>query len=74
MGRSGLKVSEICLGTMTFGNGADEDNIQAADFHLENEHLQRLNDISHLPDRSPEAMEKNRDEQRAEAVQIPGNR
>ncbi|MDP6041654.1 MAG: aldo/keto reductase, partial [Candidatus Latescibacteria bacterium] len=24
MGRSGLKVSEICLGTMTFGNGADE--------------------------------------------------
>jgi aryl-alcohol dehydrogenase-like predicted oxidoreductase len=23
MGRSGLKVSEICLGTMTFGNGAD---------------------------------------------------
>ena len=24
IGRSGLKVSEICLGTMTFGNGADE--------------------------------------------------
>ena len=24
MGRSGLKVSEICLGTMTFGRGADE--------------------------------------------------
>lgn len=24
MGRSGLKVSEICLGTMTFGHGADE--------------------------------------------------
>ncbi len=24
MGRSGLKVSEFCLGTMTFGNGADE--------------------------------------------------
>src|SRR5882757_805204 len=23
MGRSGLKVSEICLGTMTFGHGAD---------------------------------------------------
>jgi aryl-alcohol dehydrogenase-like predicted oxidoreductase len=51
-----------------------EDNIQAADFHLENEHLQRLNDISHLPDRYPEAMEKNRDKQRAEAMQIPGNR
>ena len=24
LGRSGLKVSEVCLGTMTFGNGADE--------------------------------------------------
>jgi aryl-alcohol dehydrogenase-like predicted oxidoreductase len=24
MGRSGLKVSEICLGTMTFGHGADQ--------------------------------------------------
>lgn len=24
LGRSGLKVSEICLGTMTFGHGADE--------------------------------------------------
>ncbi|HEX5326363.1 MAG TPA: aldo/keto reductase [Acetobacteraceae bacterium] len=24
VGRSGLKVSEICLGTMTFGNGADK--------------------------------------------------
>jgi aryl-alcohol dehydrogenase-like predicted oxidoreductase len=24
MGRSGLKVSEICLGTMTFGHGSDE--------------------------------------------------
>ncbi|MFO1080777.1 MAG: aldo/keto reductase [Reyranellaceae bacterium] len=24
LGRSGLKVSDICLGTMTFGNGADE--------------------------------------------------
>ena len=25
LGRSGLKVSELCLGTMTFGNGADQD-------------------------------------------------
>ena len=24
LGKSGLKVSEICLGTMTFGHGADE--------------------------------------------------
>lgn len=25
LGRSGLKVSRVCLGTMTFGQGADED-------------------------------------------------
>ena len=24
LGRAGLKVSELCLGTMTFGNGADQ--------------------------------------------------
>ena len=24
LGRAGLRVSEICLGTMTFGNGADQ--------------------------------------------------
>ena len=24
LGRAGLKVSEICLGTMTMGNGADQ--------------------------------------------------
>ena len=29
LGRSGLKVSEICLGTMTFGNGADEARVGA---------------------------------------------
>ena len=29
MGRTGLKVSEICLGTMTFGNQADEATARA---------------------------------------------
>lgn len=29
LGRAGLKVSEICLGTMTFGNGADQDGASA---------------------------------------------
>lgn len=29
MGRSGLKVSEVCLGTMTFGHGTDEAEAQA---------------------------------------------
>ncbi len=28
MGRSGLKVSEICLGTMTFGHGTDEAEVK----------------------------------------------
>jgi aryl-alcohol dehydrogenase-like predicted oxidoreductase len=27
LGRAGLKVSEICLGTMTFGNGADQNGV-----------------------------------------------
>ena len=50
-----------------------EDNVQSADFRLEVEHLQRLNDISHLPDRYPEAMEKDRDNQRLAAIQMPRN-
>ena len=29
LGRAGLKVSEICLGTMTFGNGADQEGATA---------------------------------------------
>ena len=29
LGRAGLKVSEICLGTMTVGNGADQDGATA---------------------------------------------
>src|SRR2546421_12663913 len=28
VGRSGLKVSELCLGTMTFGHGTDEGEAQ----------------------------------------------
>ena len=28
MGRSGLKVSEVCLGTMTFGHGTDQQESQ----------------------------------------------
>ncbi len=35
MGRSGLKVSEICLGTMTFGHGGQiADSLQAAGWRL----------------------------------------
>jgi aryl-alcohol dehydrogenase-like predicted oxidoreductase len=36
LGRSGLKVSEICLGTMTFGREADEETAyEIADFFAE---------------------------------------
>ena len=49
-----------------------EDNIQSADFRLEGECLECLNRVSHLPDRYPESMEKDRDAQRLEAVQMPG--
>jgi aryl-alcohol dehydrogenase-like predicted oxidoreductase len=48
-----------------------EDNLQAGAFQLESNHLQRLNDISHLPDRYPEAMQKNMVERRNDAVQMP---
>lgn len=48
-----------------------EDNIQAGAFRLENDHLQRLNEVSHLPDRYPEAMQKNMHERRNSAVQMP---
>ncbi len=45
-----------------------DDNLQAADFRLEGEVLERLNTVSHLPDRYPEAMEKNMQERRAAGV------
>ncbi|MBT3603047.1 MAG: aldo/keto reductase [Candidatus Latescibacteria bacterium] len=48
-----------------------KDNLQAASFQLESNHLQRLNDISHLPDRYPEAMQKGMVERRNDAVQMP---
>ena len=50
-----------------------DDNLQAADFRLEGEVLERLNAVSHLPDRYPEAMEKNMHERRATAVRMPGS-
>lgn len=48
-----------------------EDNLQAGSFQLESNHLQRLNDISHLPDRYPEAMQKEMHVRRSDAVQMP---
>ena len=47
------------------------DNLGAAEWRLEADALQKLNDVSHLPDRYPEAMEKNMDERRDSAVDMP---
>jgi len=47
------------------------DNLAAAGWRLEGEALERLTEVSHLPDRYPEAMEKNMHERRDQAVQMP---
>jgi aryl-alcohol dehydrogenase-like predicted oxidoreductase len=47
------------------------DNLLAGSFRLAEEELERLNRVSHLPDRYPEAMEKNMHERRASAVKMP---
>ncbi|RKU12880.1 hypothetical protein C6501_10255 [Candidatus Poribacteria bacterium] len=48
-----------------------QDNLGAAGWQLEGEALQRLNEVSYLPDRYPEAMEKNMHERRDNAVNMP---
>jgi aryl-alcohol dehydrogenase-like predicted oxidoreductase len=47
------------------------DNLGASGWRLEGEALQKLNEVSHLPDRYPEAMEKNMHERRDSAVDMP---
>ena len=46
-------------------------NIEADLWRLEGEPLRRLTEVSHLPDRYPEAMEKNMHERRDSAVRMP---
>lgn len=48
-----------------------QDNLGAAGWKLEEESLQSLNDISNLPDRYPESMEKNMHERRDSVVDMP---
>ncbi|MDE0085252.1 MAG: aldo/keto reductase [Candidatus Poribacteria bacterium] len=48
-----------------------QDNLGAAGWKLEGEALHRLNKVSYLPDRYPEAMEKNMHERRDSAVDMP---
>ena len=47
------------------------DNLGAAGWRLHQDAQQKLNDVSHLPDRYPEAMEKNMHERRDSAVDMP---
>ena len=48
-----------------------QDNLGAAGWILDEGPLQQLNEVSHLPDRYPEAMEKNMHERRDSAVDMP---
>jgi aryl-alcohol dehydrogenase-like predicted oxidoreductase len=47
------------------------DNLGASGWRLEGEPLERLNKVSHLPDRYPELFEKNMHERRASAIDMP---
>jgi aryl-alcohol dehydrogenase-like predicted oxidoreductase len=47
------------------------DNLKAGSWRLEGAPLQRLNEVSHLPDRYPESMEKDMHLRRDDAVQMP---
>ena len=47
------------------------DNVGASGWKLEGDALQKLNEVSHLPDRYPEAMEKNMHERRDSAIDMP---
>ena len=44
------------------------ENLDTADLVLAEDHLQRLTEVSQLPDRYPESMEKNMKERRSRAV------
>jgi aryl-alcohol dehydrogenase-like predicted oxidoreductase len=62
-------VSAVVTGVRTVDQLRD--NLGAAGWRLEGEPLQRLNEVSRLPDRYPEAFEKNMRERRAGAVDMP---
>ena len=59
-------VTSVIVGARTLPQF--EDNVRASGWNLAPNVLQRLNEISHLPDRYPEAMQKNMHERRESAV------
>ena len=62
-------VTSVIAGARTLEQFAD--NVQAAGWTLDSEARGRLDAVSHLPDRYPEAMEKNMHERRDSAVKRP---
>jgi aryl-alcohol dehydrogenase-like predicted oxidoreductase len=51
-----------------------ESNLGALDIRLDGESLERLNKVSHLPDRYPESMQKDMYLRRDDAVRTPGGK
>jgi aryl-alcohol dehydrogenase-like predicted oxidoreductase len=62
-------MTSVIVGARTEGHLRD--NLGAAGWRLEGDPLTRLTEVSHLPDRYPEAMEKNMHERRDGAVDMP---
>ena len=62
-------VTSVIAGARTLGQFAD--NVQAAGWALDPGARGRLDEVSRLPDRYPESMEKNMHERRDSAVQRP---
>ena len=62
-------ITSVIIGARTVEQARD--NLAASGWRLEGEALERLNTVSHLPDRYPEAMEKNVHERRDKAIKMP---
>ncbi len=62
-------ITSAIIGARTVAQA--HDNLLAGGWRLPAEALARLNQVSHLPDRYPESMEKNMHERRNSAVQMP---
>jgi len=62
-------ITSAIIGARTVAQA--HDNLLAGGWRLPAEALARLNQVSHLPDRYPESMEKNMHERRNSAVKMP---
>ena len=62
-------ITSIIIGARTFEQARE--NMLAGSFRLEGEALQKLNEVSYLPHRYPEEMEKDMHERRDDAIKMP---